>query len=320
MAADQNQAAGEALYPPLEPYHRGELDVGGGHRVYFEQSGNPEGYPVLFVHGGPGSKSRPAHRRFFDPGFYRIILFDQRGCGLSTPSGSLVDNTTSHLVADMEALRRRLNVGQWLLFGGSWGSTLVLAYSMLHADRVAGMILRGVFLGSRAEVDWYLSGVRNFVPEAWADFTVNVTAPLVAHYRRMIDDPSSAFALAAANRWCDFEARVMDPARAAAAAGTASAREVLDSVRIQLHFLGNDFFLRPNELLDNLWRIKNRPVIIVQGRMDMVCPPVTAFTVARAIEGAELRMVANGGHSALQAEIAAELCAATRRMQTRIQR
>ena len=317
MVADQNQATGDALYPPLEPFHRDWLDIG-DHRIYFEQSGNPDGFPILFVHGGPGGQSRPAHRRFFDPEFFRIILFDQRGCGQSSPRGSLADNTTSHLISDMEALRRHLDVGRWLLFGGSWGSALALAYAMLHADRVAGMILRGVFLGSRAEVDWFLSGVRNIVPEAWAEFAGGAHGRLVEHYRRLTDDPVEGVAAAAAMRWSDYEARVMDPANKSASAGAASAQEVVGSVKIQLHYLANDFFLRPNELLDNLWRIKDRPVIIVQGRMDMVCPALTAFAVAQGIESSELCMVANGGHSALQPQIAAELCAATRRIRTRI--
>ena len=320
MAADQNQADGGALYPQLEPFRRDWLEVGGGHRVYFEESGNPEGFPVLFVHGGPGSQSRPAHRRFFDAAFFRIILFDQRGCGQSTPRGSLADNTTAHLIADMDALRRHLGVEQWLLFGGSWGSTLSIAYAVVHADRVAGMILRGVFLGSRAEVEWFLSGVRNIIPEAWAEFAGGADQPLVQHYRRLIDNPAQGIAAAAARRWNDYEARVMDPANPSASAGAASAPEVLASVKVQLHYLSNDFFLRPEELLDNLWRITNLPMIIVQGRMDMVCPPLTAFAVARGIANAELCMVADGGHSALQPQMAAQLCAATRRIQARIRR
>lgn len=318
MAADQNQADGGALYPPLEPYRRDWLEVGAGHRIYFEEGGNPEGFPVLFVHGGPGSQSRPAHRRFFDPQFFRVILFDQRGCGQSTPRGALADNTTAHLIADMEALRRQLGVERWLLFGGSWGSTLSIAYAMVHAKRVAGMILRGVFLGSRAEVDWFLSGVRNIIPEAWAEFAGGADQPLVEHYCRLIDNPAEGIAAAAAKRWNDYEARVMDPANPSASAGAASAPEVLASVKVQLHYLANDFFLRPNELLDNLWRIQKLPVIIVQGRMDMVCPPLTAVAVAQGIESSELCIVANGGHSALQPVIAAELCAATLRMQDRI--
>jgi len=275
---------------------------------------------VVFVHGGPGSQSRPVHRRFFDPDFYRIILFDQRGCGQSIPLGSLSDNTTSHLIADMDKLRRHLGVERWVIFGGSWGSTLSLAYAMLHAQRVAGLILRGVFLGTRTEVDWFLSGVRHFVPEAWEEFARNANEPLVEHYRRLTDNLAHEVALAAAQRWCDYEAKVMEPANTSVSAGTAAAQEILARVRVQLHFLANDFFLRPEELLDNLWRIENRPVIIVQGRMDMVCPPLTAAAVAQGLESAELCIVANGGHSALQPEIAAQLCAATRRMQSRLWR
>jgi proline iminopeptidase len=320
MAADQNPAADDALYPPLEPYRRDWLDVGAGHRIYFEESGNPDGFPVLFIHGGPGSQSRPAHRRFFDPEFFRIVLFDQRGCGQSSPRGSLADNTTAHLIADMEALRRHLGAERLMLFGGSWGSTLAIGYAALHADRVAGMILRGVFLGSRAEAEWFVSGVRRFVPEAWTEFAGDAKEQIVEHYRRLIDDQAQGVAAAAAKRWNDYEARVMDPAIAAASAGAASTPEVVESVRIQLHYLASDFFLRPDELLDNLWRIKYLPVIIVQGRLDMVCPPSTAFAVARLFESAELCMVANGGHSALQPQIAAQLCAATRRMRTRLMR
>ena len=319
MAVDQNQAVGDVLYPPLEPYRRDLLDVGGGHRIYFEESGNPHGFPVLFIHGGPGSQSRPAHRRFFDPDFYRIILFDQRGCGQSAPLGALSDNTTSHLIADMDSLRRHLGVERWLIFGGSWGSTLGLAYAMLYADRIAGMILRGVFLGGREEVNWFVSGVRNFVPEAWAEFSRNAVEPLVEHYRRRTDNPVQEVALEAARRWCDYEAKVMEPANASASPGAGAAQEILARVRVQLHFLANDFFLQPNELLDNLWRIGTLPVIIVQGRMDMVCPPATALAVAQGIAGSELRMIGSGGHSALQPEIAVELCAATRCMRARIQ-
>ena len=320
MAADQNRAEGGALYLQLEPYRRDWLDVGEQHRIVFEESGNPEGFPVLFVHGGPGSQSRPAHRRFFDPAFFRIILFDQRGCGQSTPRGSLADNTTAHLIADMDALRRHLGVERWLLFGGSWGSTLSLAYAMVHVERVAGMILRGVFLASRSEVAWFLSGVRNIIPEAWAEFAGDADQPLVQHYRSLIDNPTEGIAIAAARRWNDYEARVMDPANPSASAGAASAPELLASVKVQLHYLANDFFLRSEELLDNLWKIANLPVIIVQGRMDLVCPPSTAFAVARGITNAELCMVADGGHSALQPQMAVQLCAATRRIQSRIKR
>ena len=319
MAVDQNQAVGEVLYPPLEPYRHALLDVGGGHRIYFEESGNPDGFPVLFVHGGPGSQSRPAHRRFFDPDFFRIVLFDQRGCGQSKPQALLADNTTAHLVADMDLLRRHLNVDRCLLFGGSWGSTLSLAYALTYPERVAGMVLRGIFLGSRAEVDWFLHGVRHIIPEAWSEFARDATVGLVEHYRRLVDDSRPEIAVAAAKSWSDYEARVMEPANRTASAGASSLQDNLAAVKVQLHFLASEFFLKPNELLDNLWRIKNKPVTIVQGRMDMVCPPVTAIAVAQGVAGSRLHMVANAGHSALERKMAAELCVATRDMQTLIQ-
>jgi proline iminopeptidase len=220
----------------------------------------------------------------------------------------------------MEKLRRFLQVGRWLLFGGSWGSTLSLAYALSHAEHVAALILRGVFLGSRAEVDWFLTGVRGFVPEVWAEFTQGVVGSLVEHYRCQTGNPDRVIALAAAKRWCDYEARVMEPSNPCATAGAAAEHEILARVRVQLHFLAHDFFLRPNELADNLWRIGSKPVIIVQGRMDMVCPPATAAAVAQGMPESELRIVARGGHSALQPEIAAELCAATRRMRTQVGR
>ena len=319
MAAEQTPAVGDVLYPPLEPYRRDFLEVGGGHRIYFEESGNPAGLPSIFVHGGPGSQSRPAHRRFFDPEHFRIVLFDQRGCGQSRPQALLTDNTTAHLVEDVELLRRHLNVDRWILFGGSWGSTLSLAYALAYPRSVAGMVLRGIFLGSNAEVDWFLHGVRRLVPEAWAEFGRGMNDDLVGHYRRLINDPRVETAIAAAKKWSDYEARVMDPGNINASANTPSLLDNLATVQVHLHFLGNQFFLKPNELLDNLWRIRDKAVIIVQGRMDLVCPPVTAVAVAHAISGSKLRVVPSGGHSALQREMAAELCEATREIRRQME-
>ena len=317
MAIDQNGAIADVLYPPIEPYRSGLLDVGADHRIYFEESGNPDGYPVLFVHGGPGSHTRPSHRRFFDPQFFRIVLFDQRGCGQSKLQGLLADNTTAHLVTDMESLRCHLNISRWLLFGGSWGSTLSLLYAIAHPNRVAGLVLRGVFLGSSAEVDWFLYGVRRFVPEAWAQFSQEAGTNVVAHYQRLVHAAQPDVAVAAAQRWSSYEARVMEPENTNASASNAPAQDTLSAVQVHLHFLSTQFFLRPTELSDNLWKVKDTPVIIVQGRMDLVCPPMTAVEVARGIQGSELRMVANGSHSAFQREIAIELCAATRDMKGR---
>src|SRR6185436_13617288 len=318
MVVDQNQAASEALFPAIEPYRKDWLGADGGHRIYFEESGNRAGFPVLFVHGGPGSRSRPVHRRFFDPSFYRIVLFDQRGCGQSTPPGSTIENTTPHLVADIEKLRHHLGVEQWLLFGGSWGSTLSLAYAIEHAHRVAAMVLRGVFLASDAEVEWYVSGVRRFAPEAWAAFAGDVGGSIIEHYRRLVDHPDASIALAAARRWCDYEARVMAIGQMSqgndGGRNAATPEEMLADTRIQLHFLAHECFLRPDQLLDDLYRIGDKPVTLVQGRMDMVCPPIGAFEVSRRLTRADLRLIPNGGHSAMQPVIAAELCAATERM------
>ncbi|MFL6582130.1 MAG: prolyl aminopeptidase [Burkholderiales bacterium] len=317
MAVEQNEAIADVLYPPLAPYRTGLLDVGSGHRVYFEESGNPDGFPVLFVHGGPGSQTRSAHRRFFDPDFFRIVLFDQRGCGQSTPQALLADNTTAHLVADMERLRCHLNIGRWLLFGGSWGSTLSLLYAITYPKPVAGLVLRGVFLGSAAEVEWFLYGVRHFVPEAWAEFTKEVTDGVVAHYQRLVHAAQPELAMAAAQHWSAYETRVMEPETTGASASRSPSRDNLAAVQVHLHFLSRQFFLKPNELADNLWRVKDMAVIIVQGRMDLVCPPMTAVAVARGIPRSELRMVGNGSHSAFQREMAIALCTATRDMKTR---
>lgn len=295
------------MYPDLEPGQADWLEVGDGHRVYYEISGNPAGFPVLFVHGGPGSCSRPAHRRFFDPDFYRIVLFDQRGCGRSTPAGLTQANTTAHLLADIELLRETLGVDRWLLFGGSWGSTLSLAYAIAHPGRVAGMVLRGVFLASDAEVTAYLS----VLPDAWEGMGGTT---VVEHVRALLEQGEPEPALAAARRWWDYESRVMALAERGSAGAPPPAEELVASARIQLHFLAHHCFLRPDEVLDQLPRMGALPVIIVQGAVDPVCPPAAALAVAERIPGAELRMVAGGGHSALQPVMAAELCAATAQM------
>lgn len=313
---DRDPSAGEAFFPEVEPYRKEWLPVDAGHRIYFEESGNPHGFPVLFLHGGPGSRTRPAHRRFFDPQFYRIVLFDQRGCGFSTPGGSTAANTTQHLVSDIERLRRLLLVERWLLFGGSWGSTLALAYAIAHAEAVAGMVLRGVFLGSPEEIQWYLSGMRRFVPEAWTEFAGDAGSRPLALYHQLVSHPDPATAVSAARKWYDYEARMMGSGDLAADTGAPPAGELLARARIQLHYLVHDCFLRPGELLENLWRIAGLPAIIVQGRIDMVCPPSAALEVARRLPLADLHMVAGGGHSASQPAIASRLCAATRRMQS----
>ncbi|NIO39405.1 MAG: alpha/beta fold hydrolase, partial [Burkholderiales bacterium] len=229
------------------------------------------------LHGGPGSQTRPEHRRYFDPRFYRILLFDQRGCGRSSPAGSTEENTTWHLVQDMETMRRNLGIETWLVFGGSWGSTLALAYATNHPERVAGMILRGIFLASRAELDWYLNGLRAFVPAEWERLTNGVGKAVIERYQREANHAESAVAVAAARRWVEYEQSVMAiGAPTAAVSAAVDEAALLARARVQLHYLANDCFLREGQLMHNASDVP-APTIVVQGRADMVCPPVTAY-------------------------------------------
>ena len=301
-----------ALYPPLEPRRRGLLPASAGHSLYYEDCGRADGAPALFLHGGPGSSIGAVHRRFFDPAHYRIILFDQRGCGQSTPRGETRANSTADLLDDIERLRVHLGVERWLLFGGSWGSTLALAYAQRHPERVTGLVLRGVFLASREEVDWFVCGLRRFLPAAWQAFANGMPGEdLVAAYSAAVESGDSARAAGAAQRWVAWENAVMAIGEAPGAAAGADPAAVLARVRVQLHYLAHDCFLAPRELLDGLPRLHHLPVIIVQGRRDLVCPPVTAYTLAGNWPGAQLRMVEEGGHSALHPAVAAALVRAT---------
>jgi proline iminopeptidase len=288
------------------------LDVGGGHRVYWEQSGNPRGIPVLFCHGGPGSSCSPAHRRFFDPARYRAVLFDQRGCGRSEPVGETRRNTTWDLVADMEALRCRLEIERWLLFGGSWGATLALAYAQSHPDTVVGLVLRGVFLGTDEEVDWFLTGLQRFVPEAWTAFAQALDASasegLLEACVSGLDTLPLADQVRAARAWTAYESAVMALGeQASAASGVLSDEAVLARVRVQIHYLRHHCFLAERPILEHLDVIRSLPAIIVQGRLDMVCPPLTAARLAARWEAAELRMVESAGHFVFNADLAAAL-------------
>jgi proline iminopeptidase len=288
------------------------LDVGAGHRVYWEQSGNPTGMPVLFCHGGPGSSCSPAHRRFFDPVRCRAILFDQRGCGRSQPLGETRRNTTWDLVADMEALRRHLEVERWLLFGGSWGATLALAYAQRHPFAVSGLVLRGVFLGTEEEVDWFLAGLHRFVPEAWNEFSRALDAGASDHLLRACLDRlaagSSAAAMSAARAWVAYESAVMALGEQASATSVAASDEaLLARVRVQTHYLRHECFLAERPILEHMEALRTLPGIIVQGRLDMVCPPVTASRLAARWQGAELRMVENAGHFVFNPHLAAAL-------------
>jgi len=307
-----------SLYPALEPRSTLRLSVPHAHVLHVEDCGASSGEPVLFLHGGPGSSINPNHRRFFDPSFYRIVLFDQRGCGRSTPAGETAHNTTADLVEDVERLREALGVERWVLFGGSWGSTLALAYAQRHPGRVRAMVLRGVFLGSAAEIAWFVHGLRAFMPEAWQRFRRDDrgAAPedLIARYHAAICGEDAGVAAEAAARWDAYEAAVMAvgeaPSQPNPAQG-AAAPAVVARMRVHLHYLAHRCFLAEDRLLNGMDRLAGVPAIIVQGRRDLVCPPRTAYLLHRAWPGSSLRMVEEAGHSAMHPAMIDALVRAT---------
>jgi proline iminopeptidase len=307
------------LFPEITPYETGVLPLDGEHVMYWEQSGNPNGAPVLFLHGGPGAGTTPTHRRFFDPAHYRIVLFDQRGAGKSTPAASIADNTTGHLIADIERLREALDIEQWLVFGGSWGSTLGLAYAQTHTRRCRGLILRGVFLCGADEVDWFLYGMGRFFPEAWRDFAEGVPEAergnLLNAYRSRLEDPDPEVHVPAARAWAAYEATcsTLRPNGDAVAAMSDPAG-ALALARLEAHYLAHNAFLENGGLLANIDAIRQLPGVIVQGRYDMVCPPATANRLAEAWPEAHLEIIADAGHSALEPGIRAALLQATETM------
>ncbi|MGW5108855.1 prolyl aminopeptidase [Nocardia sp. NPDC004123] len=315
------------LYPPIEPYEQGLLDVGDGQRLYYEVSGNPDGKPAVFLHGGPGGGTSPYHRQFFDPEAYRIVLFDQRGCGRSTPhiadGASLEHNTTGHLVADIERLRTHLGVEQWLVFGGSWGSTLALSYAQAHPERVTELVLRGIFLLRRKEIDWYYNGSAGYVyPDEWEKFLAPVPEAergqdLIEVYHRLLHSPDAALATDAAVAWSTWEGATSSllpqPERVAE---TADPRFALAFARIENHYFVNHGFLDEGQLLRDIGRIAHIPGVIVQGRHDVVCPAASAWDLHRAWPGSELHLVPDAGHAALEPGITHHLVEATDKYRT----
>jgi proline iminopeptidase len=308
-----------SLFPPILPNRHGMLEVDALHTIYWEEVGNPAGVPVLFLHGGPGAGLSPQHRRFFDPQHYRIILFDQRGAGKSTPLGEWRNNTTQLLIADIETLRVKFNISQWLVFGGSWGSTLALAYGQAHPERCLGFILRGIFLCTAREIEWFLHGVEAFYPELYDEFAALIPAEergdlLKAYTSRMLsDDPEQYWP--AARAWSRFEGRrvflLPQPNE------TASDTLDLGVGRLESHYMAQLGFLEEGQLLRDLGRIAHLPAVIVQGRYDVICPPVSAYRLHQAWPGSQLRMIADAGHGALEPGIAAALVAATEQFKRR---
>lgn len=310
------------LYPEIAPRESGTLPLTDGHVMYWEEAGNPEGVPVAFLHGGPGAGTMPVHRRFFDPDFYRIVLFDQRGAGRSTPHAAIEANTTAHLVADMERLRAARGIDRWMLFGGSWGSTLALAYAQAHPERCRGIVLRGVFTCSPDEVDWFVHGMGRFFPAAWRAFRDAIPADerddLLAAYVRRLNDPDEAVCLPAACAWATYEAScsTLRPNPEAVSA-MSDARPALALARIEAHYLANGAFLEPDQLIRDAGRIRDIPGVIVHGRYDMVCPIAAADRLARAWPEARFEIVPDAGHSALEPGTRASLVAAMEAFKTR---
>lgn len=306
------------LYPEIEPFETGWLAVDDIHTLYWEQSGNPEGVPALFLHGGPGSGATAAHRRFFDASHYRVVVYDQRGAGRSTPLGELRNNTTAHLVDDMEALRRHLGIERWLVFGGSWGSSLALAYAQAHPKRCIALVLRGVFLCRRFEVDWFLNGMRQFFPEAWRRFTEYLPEPersdLLGNYYRRLTDADPGVHMPAARAWSRYEGgcSTLRPNPEAVAA-FADPKVALGLARIEAHYFVNDLFMAEGQLLRDADRLSSIPGAIVQGRYDVVCPIVSADALAEAWPDAAYTIVPDAGHSAMEPGVRAALIDATNR-------
>ena len=309
--ADQKSAV-QYLYPPIEPFARRMLDVGDGHQVYMEQSGRRDGVPVIVLHGGPGGGCSPAMRRYFDPRVYRIILFDQRGCGRSRPHASVEANTTWHLVADIERIRLDLGIDDWIVFGGSWGATLALVYAETHPERVRHLVLRGVFTMTQAELDWfYGGGAGRFWPETWARFAELVPederGDLIAAYHKRLFSGDTRTEVAYAKAWSAWE-NALATVHSTGAGMDSPADYARAFARLENHYFINGGFLEHDGwILANIPRIAHIPGTIVQGRYDMICPPATAHRLAGAWEGASLRMVPVAGHALSEPGISAEL-------------
>jgi proline iminopeptidase len=308
-----------SLFPPILPLRSGMLAVDALHTIYWEEVGNPDGIPVIFLHGGPGAGLSPQHRRFFDPHSYRVILFDQRGAGKSTPLGEWRNNTTQLLIDDIERLREMFGIERWLVFGGSWGSTLALAYGQAHPQRCLGFVLRGIFLCTTAEVDWFLHGIQWFYPELYEEFVAPIPVEergelLKAYTRRLLcDDPAVYWP--AARAWSRFEGRrvFLLPQEEESSSDTLD----LGVGRLESHYMANAAFLEDDQLIRDLGRIAHLPAVIVQGRYDVICPPLSAHRLQRAWPGAVMRMIPDAGHGALETGIARALVTATEQFKRR---
>jgi len=317
--ADRRNSAQHLLYPPVDPFDQRMMDVGDGHRIYVEQCGNPAGIPVVVLHGGPGGGCSPTMRRYFDPADYRIILFDQRGCGRSRPHASVEDNTTWHLVRDIEAIRAALAIDRWLVFGGSWGATLSLIYAQAHPDHVAQIILRGVFLMTRAELDWfYGGGAGQFWPDVWARFTGLVPEDeqhdLIGAYHRRLFSGDVMLETRFARAWASWE-NTLASIDNEGPGGESPADYARAFARLENHYFTNAGFLdQDDQIIANMDRIAHIPGVIVQGRYDMICPPRSAYRLHKVWPKSELKMIGKAGHALSEPGISAELARTMNRL------
>jgi len=308
------------LYPPVAPFNSDYLRVSATHELYFEECGNPAGKPVVFLHGGPGAGSNAAVRRFFDPARYRVVVFDQRGCGRSRPHASQEDNTTWHLVDDIEKLREHLKIDSWQVFGGSWGSTLAIAYAETHPERVTELVLRGIFMLRPEELRWfYQEGASNLFPDYWESFIAPIAESdrhdlVAAHHRRLVGDDRAAM-LDSARAWSVWEGVTSNLLISEAAVGQFQSDDFAVALaKIEAHYFVNGGFLeKASQLFDDIDRIRHIPAVIVQGRYDVVCPPRTAWELHQIWPEAEFRVVPDAGHSAFEPGIVHELVEATDR-------
>ncbi|OYY91533.1 MAG: prolyl aminopeptidase [Sphingomonas sp. 28-66-16] len=309
----------KTLYPPIDPYFTGMLDVGDGHQLYYERCGMPGGKPAVFLHGGPGAGCSADHRRLFDPAIYDVLLFDQRGCGRSTPHGCLEANTTWDLVDDIERLRALVGAEQWLVFGGSWGSTLALAYAEAHPARVSALVVRGIFIATHTEARWYYqSGASLFFPDKWARFVAPIPAAergdMIAAYHRLLTGDDRARQLEAARAWTLWEGETVtllpDPA---GAASYHDGHFAYAFARIENHYFFHDCWLEPDQLLRDAPRLCGIPGAIVQGRYDMPCPPHYAYALHQAWPEAAFHLIEGAGHAYSEPGILDQLVRATDR-------
>ncbi len=307
------------LYPNIRPYATHTLAVDERHRIYVEECGSRDGIPVVFLHGGPGAGCEPYHRRFFDPNRYRIVLFDQRGCGRSAPHADLGDNTTAHLIGDIETIRETLGIERWLVFGGSWGSTLALAYAQSYPQRITGLILRGIFLCREWEIRWfYQEGASRVFPDYWQDYIAPIPVrereDLLGAYHRRLTGQDELARMAAAKAWSIWEGRTASLLPNEAIVNHfGSPHTALSLARIECHYFVNNAFLEPNQLLAGAHHLADIPGVIVQGRYDLVCPMQSAWELHQAWPKAELKLTPDAGHSALEPGIRSALVEATDR-------